>query len=234
MLLLKPWLMAILPFCNISHTMKKRTLKTMAQRKFDLQPLFIEPLFKTNIGDIITPEQIEWLKGLKMVRNRTNFITEDLYLFDKIEMASVKTAIQEMLDIYAKEVLGVSHKLYVTQSWVLMNEPGIGMHGHTHSNSVISGSLYFSDMPNPNPKMVFNKHRTYQQLELTPEREKTNIYNTTVNVVEPQKGDLILFSSSLQHYVEPNMSNQKRYSIAFNTFIKGKLGDFRDVSELKL
>ena len=32
--------------------------------------------------------------------------------------------------------------------------------------------------------------------------------------------------------VEPNTSSQLRHSIAFNTFVKGKLGNFRAVTEL--
>ena len=50
----------------------------------------------------------------------------------------------------------------------------------------------------------------------------------------PKQDDVILFSSRLTHMVEPNASNQTRHSIAFNTFVKGKLGNYRDVSELTL
>lgn len=82
--------------------------------------------------------------------------------------------------------------------------------------------------------MVFDRHRGYQQLELHPDRDKRNIYNTTQNVVEPKQGEVILFSSSLQHYVQPNMAAEPRHSIAFNCFIRGKLGNLRDVSELTL
>jgi hypothetical protein len=34
--------------------------------------------------------------------------------------------------------------------------------------------------------------------------------------------------------VEQNQSSQPRYSIAFNTFVKGKLGSHRAVTELSL
>ena len=53
-------------------------------------------------------------------------------------------------------------------------------------------------------------------------------------VLAPKKNEIILFSSGLQHFVEPNGSNEPRYSIAFNSFIKGKLGSYRDVSELTI
>ena len=206
----------------------------MAIEKYDLQPLFAEPIYRGDIGAAISEEQIEFIKNQKMISNKANLISENLYLFEEPRLASVKAAVQEALDFYAAEVMGITQSLYVTQSWSLLNNPNIGMHGHSHSNSVVSGSLYYTDMPSPNASMIFDRHRTYQQLQLTPNQEKRNIYNTPLNVIEPKKGEVVLFSSSLQHYVEPNTSAEPRYSVAFNTFIKGKIGNFRDVSELTI
>jgi len=206
----------------------------MTTSNYGVHPLFSEPYFKASIGHAITEKQISFLKNLKMIKNQTNQISENLYIFEEPELKSIKDAVQEALDIYAREVMGIPQKLYVTQSWSLINPPEVGMHGHSHSNSVVSGSLYYCDMPEPVSGMIFDKHSAYQQLQLTPGGGKVNIYNTTKNRIQPKKNDLILFSSSLVHYVETNLSNQPRYSLAFNTFIKGKLGDYRDVSELIL
>lgn len=206
----------------------------MATLKYEVKPLFAEPFFRANIGYAISDEQIEYIKKLKMIKNQSNLISENLYLFDDPELESVKVAVHQALDMYASEVMGITQKLYVTQSWSLLNHPNVGMHGHSHSNSIVSGSLYFCDMPTPVASMIFDRHTTYQQLELVPEEDKRNIFNTPLNIVTPEKGEIVLFSSSLQHLVEPNNSNKPRYSIAFNTFIKGKLGNFRDVSELNL
>lgn len=206
----------------------------MTIRDYKIQPIFAEPYFRTDIGHAISDQQVEYIKNLKVVRNQSNLISENLYIFRDPELLSIKEAVQEALDIYAREVMGISQQLYVTQSWSLINEPGVGMHGHSHSNSVVSGSLYYCDMPSPVARMIFDRHRTYQQLELIPDADKRNLYNTKVNVVTPSKNELILFSSSLQHLVEPNASTQPRYTIAFNSFVKGKLGNYRDVSELVL
>lgn len=157
-----------------------------------------------------------------------------LYLFEEPQMKSIKEAVQEVLDLYTREVMGIPQKLYVTQSWSLVNKHSVGMHGHSHSNSVISGSLYFCDLPLPVSRMVFDRHKSYQQLELIPDDDKKNIYNAPLNVITPKKNEVLLFPSGLQHFVEPNQSPEPRYSIAFNTFIKGKLGSYRDVSELML
>lgn len=206
----------------------------MAIKDYGVQPLFAEPLFRADIGHAITPDQVEFIKNLKMINNKTNFISENLYIFEEKALKGIAKGVQDALDLYAKEVMGISQKLYVTQSWSLINPPNVGMHGHSHSNSIVSGSLYFTEMAEPVAGMVFDKHRTYRQLELNPERERHNLFNTPVNVVKPKVNDVVLFSSGLQHYVETNTTNQPRYSIAFNTFIKGKIGNFRDVSELTL
>lgn len=206
----------------------------MAIANYEVQALFAEPVFRADVSHAITPDQVEFIKNVKMVKNQVNLISENLYLFKEPELQSIADAVQEVLDIYAREVMGIPQQLYVTQSWSLLNEPDVGMHGHSHSNSLISGSLYYTDLPEPVAKMVFDRHKSYQQLELIPDQDKTNIYNAPMNVITPRKGELLLFPSGLQHFVEPNSSPLPRHSIAFNTFIKGKLGDYRDVSELTL
>ncbi len=202
--------------------------------EFSVKPLFAEPIFVTNIASAISDRQIEFIKSVKMLENQVNHISEDLYLFERKELASIKRAVHAALATYAREVMGVEHRLEVTQSWALMNPPGVGMHAHTHSNSLVSGSLYYAPMPDPPGNMIFERTSGYRQIELGVAEGRTNIYNAPRNAVVPRHGDLVLFASSILHFVEENRSRENRYSIAFNTFPRGKIGDFRDVSELKL
>ncbi len=206
----------------------------MSATDYEVQALFAEAIFRADIGHAISGEQVEYIKNQKMVRNQVNLISENLYLFDEPEMASIREAIQGALDLYAREVMGITQQLYVTQSWSLINEPDVGMHGHSHSNSIVSGSLYYCDLAEPVAKMVFDRHNSYQRLEFVPTNDKTNIYNAPFNVITPHKNEVLLFPSGLQHFVEPNQTPLPRHSIAFNTFVRGKLGDQRDVSELVL
>lgn len=208
--------------------------KPARARDYTVKPLFAEPHFVTNIADAISPKQIEFIKSIKMIENQMNHISDELYLFNRPELRSIREAVDEALATYAREVMGIAHVLEVTQSWALMNPPGVGMHAHTHSNSLVSGSLYYAPMPNPPGNMVFERTNGYRQIEMEVKADKTNIYNTQRNAVVPKHGDLVLFSSSILHFVETNQSNQNRYSIAFNAFPRGKIGNLRDVSELKL
>lgn len=204
--------------------------------KFDVQPLFIEPVLRVDVSEALTPDVVKTIKNLKMRQNRTNLISEDHYIFDKPELAGLKTAIHGALKIYAEQVMGLpsDQELYVTQSWSLINEPGIGMHGHSHSNSVVSGALYYETMPEPVAGMIFNRHTQYQQLELTPAPDRTNIYNAPLNKIVPKRGEVVMFSSRLQHVIETNMAQTRRYSVSFNSFIRGELGTMRDVNVLEL
>ena len=200
----------------------------------EVHPLFAEPYFRANIASAISPAQIEFIQKLKMVNNMENLISENLYIFEEPELKSIKEAVQAVLDIYAREVLCIPQQLYVTQSWSLTNNSNVGMHGHSHSNSILSGSLYYCELPQPPASMVFTRHVTYQQIDLAPEASKRNIYNSPINRVTPKQSDVLLFSSRLTHMVEPNTASTLRRSIAFNTFVKGKLGNYRDVSELMI
>ena len=206
----------------------------MAVLSHEVHPLFAEPFFRANIAGAITPKQIAWIKKLKMVQNMENQISENLYIFEEPELKSIKDAVQEVLDIYAREVMCIPQRLYVTQSWSLICNTNIGMHGHSHSNSVLSGSLYYCELPNPPGAMVFTRHVSYQQIDLPPDNAKRNIYNSPINRVIPKTNDVFLFSSRLTHLVEQNVSPQRRHSIAFNTFVRGKLGNYRAVTELEL
>ena len=218
-----------------SHTpIEPKVRLKMAIEEYEIQPLFAEPFFRTNISKAIGEEEVAYIKNLKMVPNKANLISDNLYIFEEPELVDLKAAVQEVLDFYASEIMGITQKLYVTQSWALANHPNTGMHGHSHSNSIISGSLYDTELPTPGSSMIFDRHKSYQQLQLNIEKEKQNIYNTPLNIISPNTGELFLFSSGLQHFVETNTSTKPRYSIAFNTFIKGTIGELRDVSELTL
>ncbi len=206
----------------------------MKARAFDVETMFAEPCFRTNIADAIAPEQEHFVKGLAMLDDQVNRISEELYLLERPEMASIRAAVQEALDTYAREVMGISARLEVTRSWSLTNPPGVGMHGHTHSNALVSGSLYYTDLPDPPGNMIFERHDTCGRLEIAVGDTGRNVSDAQRNALVPARGDLVLFPSALEHYVETNTSGVDRHSIAFDTLVRGRPGSSRDVSEPEL
>jgi len=204
----------------------------MANANYEIQPLFATPYMRADITAAITPEQVDYVRNLKMVRNRDNLISEDLYIFKHPQLAGIAAAVQSVLDVYAHEVMGLDQRIVVTQSWGLMNPPGIGMHSHAHSNSIVSGSVYYDELPEPVSRVFFDRHTMYQQIEMIPAADRRNLYNTPTNVVTPKQGEVLMFPSDINHMIEANGSEAPRRAIAFNSFVKGTIGDYRDVSEL--
>ena len=103
-------------------------------------------------------------------------------------------------------------------------------HAHAHPNSVISGVFYFkADL---NEDKIFFQNTTYNQIYLEP--KGFNTFNSSSWWFPIKNGELILFPSSTRHYVETKSTNNLRVSLAFNVFVKGKLGTKETLTELIL
>ena len=75
--------------------------------------------------------------------------------------------------------------------------------------------------------MVVNRYTGNQsRLKLNLDEQKISYYNMMNMPVQMEKHDLFLFPSDVSHQIEKNQSTEPRYSIAFNSFVKGKLGDY--------
>jgi predicted 2-oxoglutarate/Fe(II)-dependent dioxygenase YbiX len=72
----------------------------------------------------------------------------------------------------------------------------------------------------------------YETIKIQP--KEYNIYNSKSWWLPVKTGQLILFPSSTTHSVEVKKGNNTRVSLAFNVFIKGTLGDNKDLTELFL
>jgi len=61
-----------------------------------------------------------------------------------------------------------------------------------------------------------------------------NFFNARAWIFKVKKGQLVIFPSYLTHSVQQSISDQKRISLAFNTFFKGTIGEAYSFSELKI
>jgi len=119
---------------------------------------------------------------------------------------------------------------YITQSWLTYTESGESHHEHEHYNSYASGVIYV-DCHKTLDKIVFNSHR-YDMI--CPQPRVRNIFNSNAWVIPVEKNQILLFPSSLTHRVPKIEGDYSRISLAFNTFIKGKIGDAETATELFL
>jgi uncharacterized protein (TIGR02466 family) len=135
---------------------------------------------------------------------------------------------------YARDVLAVSNAIefYITNSWVNIHRRGHSAGPHVHHNSLISGVLYLK-VTETSGDLVFHR----DELCLVPfppaldlDVDAFNIYNCKSWGYKPKTNDICLFPSVVKHSADPNQSDEERWCLAFNVFVKGDIGSLHQLS----
>jgi len=203
----------------------------------NLIALFGTPVF-SNIIDVSHLK--DNFKKLEYVRNdaENGYITTDKDVLSLDDFSNLKTAIEENIEYYVREVLFVNADIdfYVTTSWVNKHAPGDKAQEHDHVNSLISGIVYL-ECPVLSGDVIFHKDRMLQNLfPRSTQFDFTALqpWNTEAWRFTPNAGDIVLFPSILTHSVMTNKSFSDRYSLAFNCYAKGELGKNNPTSKVTI
>lgn len=205
----------------------------MNEPNFEL--LFPTPVMFNHLGRDFTQAELDFIKSHgeegKTNRNIGNVVSNNNYILEEPEMANLKKFVTEQLNEYVKRVYKPKYpaEAFITQSWLNYTKKGEFHHKHEHPNSFISGVLYIHT-DETKDKITFHKAR-YLQLQLT--SDNYDIYNSESWWFNVKTGGIVLFPSSLTHHVEDVIAEETRISLAFNSFIKGTLGDNRSLTEFK-
>lgn len=121
-------------------------------------------------------------------------------------------------------------KLEITGCWGNKTQKLQAHHIHHHFNSFLSGVYYPQDSETEivfrTKNMWFEKFEQFKICKMSTNLGNDNFQgNFETSRFKPEKGSLLIFPSHLQHKVATITDNSTRYSIAFNIFISGKIGD---------
>lgn len=196
---------------------------------YQIVPLFSSPLFiKDDV--IANPEEVEHLKSLEMVRMSSNNgdYTKDKYVLNDPKVSNLKNTILNNVYKFTFDELKVSNEVefYLTNSWVVRHRKMDWAQQHVHTNSILSG-IYYIDVGEKSGKLNFIKETsnlTVFPIHMDLSFRECNILNSRVWTFLPKNNQLFIFPPWLLHSVEKNMSDKLRYSLAFNVYIKGKIG----------
>ena len=197
-----------------------------------LQPLFPIPLgiYKRDIES--TKEEYEFVKSRTYSNNLNNYMQKDSrLLLESPELKDIKKFIQKCLDSYVKEVYQCSTKFKISISWANLTEPNQTHHTHNHQNSVFSGVYYFEDLEKSPIYFERPQNQQFGNIDITNKDDTPsfNNYNAARYLATEIKAHTcILFPSLLAHGVEKNISDENRYSIAFNTWFENNQTIGRD------
>lgn len=104
--------------------------------------------------------------------------------------------------------------------WLNINSKFSFNRPHVHPESLVSG-VYYVAVPKDSGNIVFNHPSKTQPYHIYGDGVGvSNDINSSTWHISPDAGLLLLFPSWLEHYVEPNNSEDDRISIAFNAHIK--------------
>lgn len=196
----------------------------------ELHPLFPVPVYKEKLR-LLTNTELEFFKSVEMCSQTLgNLSSVDNHILNHPQLVDLKKEIEKKLSEYCNSILQTDLEIYITNSWVNETNPTQQHYLHNHSNSILSG-VYYIDVEDSLPFITFNRMQLPFLLNIVP--KEFTMFNSTEWSIPVENGSLIIFPSTLYHYVKPNDSNKPRHSLAFNSFVKGNIG-FNKGSELIL
>ncbi len=206
----------------------------------EITGLFPTPVYSTFYDKEFTKKEIAEIEKIK--KESIKEVPDDIfnlkgdkdYILNRPVFKNLKKFIELHLQNYLKQIVSSKDvELYITQSWFTVTRHGMSHRIHKHANSYLSGTFYMYDVK-PEDKVIFHKKHYDINDILLPERTSFNIYNSETWFIHAAPGKLMLFPSDISHHVAPMEGTHVRTSLAFNTFIKGRLGYQTALSQLNL
>lgn len=195
-----------------------------------IYPLFAAPVYVNNVGHFERPdlESLEYSSSMP-TGGAYNFSSSvDKNVLHRPEFKHVHEIVMREVERYTRELLAVNRKVqfYITNSWVNRHRRGQSAGPHVHHNSLISGVLYLKVNENSGD-LVF--HRDVLSLIPFPpaldlDMDGFNLYNCKSWGHKPKTNDICLFPSVVMHSVDPNESDEERWCLAFNVYVRGEFG----------
>jgi len=196
--------------------------------------IFPTPVYISKLDRELTNKELSFIDKTKSDcnKNEGNITSNDNYILNNKAFKDLKTDLDLIVKDYFEKVISPTDAItpYITQSWLNYTETNQYHHKHEHPNSLVSGVFYI----NCNEKFDKIKFFNNKYQTIKPEIKDWNIWNSESWWFSVKTGNVILFPSSLTHMVETKEGINTRISLAFNVFIKGTIGNNKNLTELKL
>jgi uncharacterized protein (TIGR02466 family) len=198
----------------------------------------VQSIFPTPIGIFKLPRELSQeekniLLNQEVRKNVHNLVSVNSKILELPELEDLKSFCLESLNEYFNTIYNPKEpiEIYITQSWLNYTKENESHHSHEHSNSLISGVFYVQVDKERGDCIQFLKNR-YQTLMIP--TKQLNQFNSELIDVFVDELELVFFPSHIAHQVKSIKGDTTRISLAFNSFIKGKLGDEEGLTELYL
>ena len=201
-----------------------------------INSIFPTPIYMSKLNRTLTPLELKFVDKHKQknnfYKNEGNITSNNNYILNEKPFANIKKELDLIVKDYFEKVISPTNNItpYITQSWLNYTETNQYHHKHAHPNSLVSGVFYINCHEEHDKIKFFNDN--YKTIRL--EAKDWNLWNSETWWFPVKTGDVILFPSSLNHMVETKEGDNTRISLAFNVFIKGTIGNNKNLTELIL
>jgi len=200
----------------------------------NINGIFPTPIYISKLDRELTPLELKFVDKHKkdFYKNDGNITSNNNYILNEKPFANIKKELDLKVQDYFDKVISPANNItpYITQSWLNYTETNQYHHKHAHPNSLVSGVFYINCHEEHDKIKFFNDR--YQTIK--PEVKDWNIWNSETWWFSVKTGNVILFPSLLTHMVETKQGDNTRISLAFNVFIKGTVGNNKNLTELHL
>ena len=200
-----------------------------------IHQLFPQPVYFSKLERELTKEELKTIDAYKAktYKNESNITSDNNYVLENKALKNLKKDLNKKVINYFNEVVCTSNSIipYITQSWISYTETNQFHHQHAHSNSYISG-IFYIDAQKGVDSITFYKPNANETIRLNV--AKYNPFNSASCLFPVETGNIFLFRSSLIHGVNKKKGTNTRISLSFNVFMKGKIGDKKESTELIL
>tara|TARA_B100000902_G_scaffold393769_1_gene448652 strand:+ start:9395 stop:10036 length:642 start_codon:yes stop_codon:yes gene_type:complete len=200
-------------------------------------PIFSTPMYMSEDSYHLSEHEIDTIKQLSgeaLPNKNKNYSTSTLknsYLLDNYQVFSnLRKFIESNIENYTTKVMMMpEEKVGLTQSWLNYNTKESGHHHHKHRNSIFSG-IYYAKGTLESPTVFTRGSYFFDNWQV--EYSERNLFNAEEFTLALEPGKLVIFPSSLYHYVPENVTDMTRVTIAFNTFWNTNIGSDESLTKL--
>ena len=199
-----------------------------------INSIFPTPIYMSKLNRTLTPLELKFVDKNKhknnFYKNEGNITSNNNYILNEKPFLNIKKELDLKVKDYFNKIISPTNNItpYITQSWLNYTETNQYHHKHAHPNSLVSGVFYINCHEEHDKIKFFNDN--YKTIRL--EAKDWNLWNSETWWFPVKTGDVILFPSSLTHMVETKEGDNTRISLAFNVFIKGTVGNNKNLTEL--
>jgi hypothetical protein len=182
----------------------------------DVISIFPKAVIGTTVLNINENKILDYIYNLDFYQNIDNYKGSHLsYASFNInilnDLIDLKNQIHENIDTYLNKKLEYGIDFKINTSWATKTEINGYSQEHKHSHYLLSGVYY--PKGNKNFKIKFIKDHSFWNI---PAKNSNFLNINELTITIEKNNSLILFPSDVYHSVDVNLSNEKRYSIAFN------------------